>query len=229
MTAPLHAKLLWQDFSATYLYGENYRVGDSRRAVLTFEHASGASWGDSFFFLDHLRSRDGGRENYAEWSPRLSGCKLEIYCPEKGGLIKDVLFANTVEMAEHATHFLHGVGLDLNIPGFQYLQVNTYRRNNDQVEDNWQLTTVWGYPFSIGQQAFLFDGFLDWFSSTEDQRASMNWTSQLKWNAGKAMGLEERLYLGVEYVYWRNKFGIADTLGFPTHESNVNLLVKYHF
>ncbi|MDV6328402.1 nucleoside-binding protein [Idiomarina sp. Sol25] len=229
LTIPVQAKILWQDVSVTYLYGENYRVGDNRREVLTFEHAAGASWGDSFFFLDHLRSRDGSRENYAEWSPRLSGCKLGIYCPEDDGLIKDVLFANTVEMSQQATHFLHGLGVDLNLQGFTYLKLNTYRRNNDGVEDNWQLTATWAYPFTIAEQSFLYDGFLDWFSSTEDQRASLNWTSQLKWNAGQAMGLDNRLYLGIEYVYWRNKFGIADTLGFPTHESNVNLLVKFHF
>ncbi|MGM0524706.1 MAG: nucleoside-binding protein [Pseudomonadota bacterium] len=229
LAAPVKGEILWQDFSATYLYGEDYRVGDNQREVITFEHAAGASWGDSFFFLDHLRSRDGSKENYAEWSPRLSSCKFGLYCSDSNEPLGDILFASTVEMSEQSTHFLHGIGVDLNIDGFSYLQLNTYRRFNDGVEDNWQLTATWAYPFDFEQQSFLYDGFIDWFSGTQNQRASLNWTSQLKWDAGKAIGLDNRLYLGIEYVYWRNKFGIADTLDFPTHESNVNLLIKYHF
>lgn len=225
---PVNAEVLWQDFSVSYLNGSNYRVGDKQRQVLTFEHAAGLSFGDSFFFLDRLHSSNGDRENYAEWSPRLSLSKLSD-SSYQFGLVKDVLFSSTVEMSEQQTHYLYGVGLDLAVPGFNYLNLNLLRRNNEQVADNWQLTMVWALPFKLGGQSFVYDGFLDWFNTTADQRASMNLTSQLKWAAHEQFGWKHKVYLGVEYVYWRNKFGIADSPAFHTNESNLNFLLKAHF
>ncbi len=49
------AEVLWQDFRLTYLNGKHYRLGDPQRQVLTIEHAATTSWGDSFFFLDHMK------------------------------------------------------------------------------------------------------------------------------------------------------------------------------
>ena len=225
---PLSAEVQWQDFSVTYLNGSNYRVDGPDKQVLTFEHVAGASWGDSFFFLDHLRGDNGSRSNYAEWSPRLSLSKLSGSEFEYG-IINDVLFTSTVEMSSLQTNFLYGVATDLTVPGFQYLKLNFYRRNNDGVEDNWQLTTTWGVPFKLGGMEFLYDGFMDWSSATADQSASMNFTSQLKWALHPLLDMKSKLYVGIEYVYWRNKYGIADSPQFRTHESNVNLLVKAHF
>jgi len=79
-------------------------------------------------------------------------------------MIKDVLFASTVEMSSLQTNYLYGVVTDLAIPGFDYLNLNFYRRNNDCFADNWQLTTTWSISFKLGEQQFLFDGFLDWSS-----------------------------------------------------------------
>lgn len=225
---PLRAEVLWQDFSVSYLNGSNYRVDGPDKQVLTFEHAAGTSWGDSFLFLDHLRGDNGSRSNYAEWSPRLSLSKLSGQ-QLQFGLIKDVLLSSTVEMSSLRTDFLYGVATDLAVPGFNYLKLNFYRRNNDGLAGNWQLTTTWAVPFTLGQQQFLYDGFLDWYSTTADQRASINMTSQLKWALHPLFNLKNKLYVGVEYVYWRNKYGIADSPAFRTNESNVNLLIKAHF
>ncbi|KKO44310.1 nucleoside-binding outer membrane protein [Arsukibacterium ikkense] len=224
----LQAEVHWQDFSVSYLKGSHYRVDGPAKQIITFEHVAGASWGDSFFFLDHLRGNNGSRSNYAEWSPRLSFGKLSGK-DLQFGLINDVLFTTTVEMSTLQTNFLYGVATDLTVPGFNYLKLNFYRRNNDGVADNWQLTTTWAIPVSLGQQQFLLDGFIDWSSASAEQSASFNATSQLKWALHPLLGLQNKLYLGVEYVYWRNKYGIADSPQFRTHESNINLLVKAHF
>ncbi|MBV2129228.1 outer membrane protein OmpK [Arsukibacterium indicum] len=225
---PVKAEILWQDFSVSYLNGSNYRIDDSNLQILTFEHVAGTSWGDSFFFLDHLRGDSGSRSNYAEWSPRLSYSKLSGNSVQFGP-VKDLLFTSTVEMSSLQTNFLYGIAADLAVPGFNYLNLNFYRRNNDKVADNWQLTTTWSVPLTLGEQQFLLDGFIDWSSATVDQSASLNATSQLKWALHPLLGLKNKLYVGVEYVYWRNKYGIADSQQFRSHESNVNLLVKAHF
>lgn len=222
------ADILWQDLSLSYLNGSNYRVGDADRQVYTLEHVAGTSWGDSFMFLDHLRSDNGARENYAEWAPRFSLTKLSG-TNSNFGIVKDVLIATQIEMSNLQTNYLYGVGFDLALPAFKYTQLNLYRRQNENADDSWQATLVWGVPFTIGRHEFLYDGFLDWASASADKSANMNFTSQLKWALHPLLGIKSKLYLGVEYAYWLNKFGIKDSLGFRTNESNLNLLVKWHF
>ena len=222
------ADILWQDLSVTYLKGSNYRVGDADRQVYTLEHVAGTSWGDSFMFLDHLRSDNGDRENYGEWAPRFSLGKLSGN-NMAFGVVKDVLVATQIEMSNLQTNYLYGVGVDLALPLFKHSQLNVYRRQNENVDDSWQATFVWGMPFQLFGQEFLYDGFIDWASASSDQSAHMNFTSQLKWALHPMLGIKSPLYLGVEYAYWLNKFGIKDSLAFPTDESNVNLLVKWHF
>ena len=136
------AEVLWQDFSVSYLNGSHYKVNHKHQQIITFEHVAGTSWGDSFMFIDHLRGGDNSRSNYVEWSPRISLCKATNHCITNG-LIKDVLIATTVEMSSTATHFLYGVGLDLNVPQFQFIKLNFYRRQNDGIDNNWQMTTSW--------------------------------------------------------------------------------------
>ncbi|WP_078083410.1 outer membrane protein OmpK [Microbulbifer mangrovi] len=241
------AEVLWQDNSLTALYGRDYKVDyslttdDSSRGVLTFEHVSGHSWGDLFLFSDYLSSEDGSSELYTEISPRLSLGKLggrEIAY----GPVKDVLLAGQLELGNmddpdnltatgpHFVNKLAGIGFDLAAPGFSYLQANLYHRNNENKADNEQLTLAWGLPFNLGNESFLYDGFIDWASASVDAHPSMNFTSQLKWDIGARSGHPKKLYAGIEYVHWNDKFGIKDgTFGIDSNERNINLLLKYHF
>ncbi|WP_226664708.1 outer membrane protein OmpK [Microbulbifer aggregans] len=242
-----YAEVFWQDNSLTALRGNDYKVhysldsDDSSRTVMTFEHASGHSWGDLFLFSDYLVSDDNSTEWYTEISPRLSLGKLSgkelAYGP-----VKDVLLAGQLELGnmddpDHLTatgpHFMNtltGVGFDLDVPGFTFFQANLYQRNNEDKADNEQLTLAWGLPFTLGSEEFLYDGFLDWASASADAHSTMNFTSQLKWDIGARAGKPKKLYAGVEYVHWNDKFGIKDgTFGIDSNERNINLLVKYHF
>lgn len=217
------AEMLWSSFSLSYLNGSDYEVGDPDRQVVTVEHASGHSWGDNFFFLDRLQSANGDSENYMELSPRLSlssltGSDLSF------GPVKDVLLAGTWESGEGFDNFLAGVGVSLDVPGFQYFNANLYRANNDKSSNDTQLTLTWGLPFALSDAEFLYDGFIDWTTSESDKASEMNFTSQLKWNAGKLIGTKAPVYVGVEYAYWTNKFGIDGV-----DERNPALLLKWHF
>ena len=242
-----HAEILWQDNSLTLLHGNDYKVDysldsdDASRNVVTFEHASGHSWGDLFMFADYLTSDAGSHELYTEISPRLSLGKLGGR-DLSWGPVKDVLLASTLELGNmddpdhltatgpHFTNKLAGVGFDLAVPGFNYVQANFYHRDNDDKADNEQLTLVWALPFVLGEQEFLYDGFIDWTSASTDAHPSMNFASQLKWDVGAQWGKPKALYAGIEYVHWNDKFGIKDgSYGIDANERNVNLLLKYHF
>ncbi|WP_027859671.1 DUF5020 family protein [Marinobacterium jannaschii] len=223
ITAQAQAEMFWNDFSISYLNGDNYEVGDPEREVITFEHASGHSWGDTFLFVDRLKSDNGDTETYFEFSPRLSignlsGSDLSF------GPVKDVFLATTWESGENFDNILYGIGFSFDAPGFNYLDANIYHASNENGEDDEQLTLTWGLPFNIAGGEFLYDGFLDWSTAKTGGSSEMNFTSQLKWNVAKALGHDARFYVGLEYAYWNNKFGITDI-----DERNPSLLVKWHF
>ena len=224
MTSLGNAEMLWGSFSLSYLKGNDYEVGDSNRQVLTVEHASGHNWGDNFFFMDRLKSENGSTSTYFELAPRIS---LSYLTDHKLGfsIIKDLYIATTWESSSAGfDNYLYGFGVALNVPGFKYINTNLYIANNDTANDDSQLTITWGLPFKISQSDFLYDGFLDWSSSSDTNASELNFTSQLKWNLSKYAGTKSPLYIGIEYAYWRNKFGIQGVV-----EKNPCLLVKWHF
>ncbi len=225
--SPVFAEMLWSSFSLSYLKGSEYELGDSTRRVLTVEHASGHSWGDNFFFYDHLVSDNGVAGNYFELGPRLSIGKL-LDNDLSVGPLSDFFIATTWEGGDVGgtsfDNFLVGVGTNISIPGFKYFTMNLYSANNDLADNDEQITFTWAVPFGSGSIEFLYDGFLDYSTSSDTAEAEMNFTSQLKWNAGKLMGLKSPLYLGIEYAYWTNKFGVDGV-----DEKNPCLLLKWHF
>lgn len=223
LSSTASAEMYWSSFSLSYLNGNDYEVGDEEREVLTVEHASGHNWGDNFFFLDHTTTEYDNIDNYFELSPRLSLSYLSG-SNISAGIIKDVFISTTWEGGSSFNNYLYGLGLALDLPGFKYFGVNVYQVSNDHIENDEQLTLTWGVPFSLGSAEFLYDGFLDWSSAQEDHAAEMNFTSQLKWNAGKLIDTKAPFYVGVEYAYWHNKYGIKDV-----DEKCPSLLVKWHF
>ena len=48
-SAALYAKPIWQDFSVTGLYGENYEVVDKKETTITLEYAAKVKYADVFF------------------------------------------------------------------------------------------------------------------------------------------------------------------------------------
>lgn len=225
------AKPIWQDFSLTGLYGENYEVVDEKQTTLTVEYAAKVKYADVFFFMDRMRGNEDHKVTYFELSPRfslgeISGQKLAF------GPIKDVLISTTWESNNDDfssfDNFLYGVGFDLAVPYFQYANVNFYRANNENAADDYQMTIAYALPFQVSNEDFLVDGFLDWSSAAHDNKerhaSELNWTTQYKWNLGKHISPDTRLYLGVEHSVWNNKFGMKNR-----DENNVSALIKYHF
>lgn len=230
-TAAFTQAAVWQDFSLSALYGENYKApfaaGNEKidQSTITAEYAAGLKYGDIFAFADRTNN-DFGNETYFEVAPRLSlgavtGQKLEL------GPIKDVLIATTWEGNSGASDFnnyLYGIGFALDIPYTSYANINFYKADNDLQKDDYQMTITYAVPFKIGGEEFLADAFLDWSTAEgPDHKSELNWTSQYKWNVGKHISPETKLYLGIEHSVWNNKFGT------DVDQHDVSALVKYHF
>ena len=238
-SAAAASPVLWQNNSLSYLYGKTYEVNPPIQQTLTYEHVSGWSVGDLFIFVDGAKyngQKDSGSGEfglYGEFSPRFSLSKIfgtEI----KSGLVSDVLLATTYEFGEGDVEtFLAGPAVDFNLPGFDYFQLNVYKRMPQDGRDgeSIQITPVWAITIPFGQSSILFDGFIDWnIKNDGTYHANLHFNPQLKYDLGKAMQLKEKqLYVGVEYSYWKNKYGIKDSPYFDTDQSVTNLLVKYHF
>ncbi len=227
--AVAQAAPVWQDFSLTGLYGENYKspytAGDEKldQSTITAEYAAGLKYGDFFAFADRSNNDADGNETYFEVSPRLSlgavtGQKLEL------GPIKDVLVATTWEGGSSFNNYLYGFGFSLDIPYTSYANINFYKAENDLQKDDYQMTITYAVPFKIAGEEFLADAFLEWSTAEgPDHKSELNWTSQYKWNVGKHISPETKLYVGVEHSVWNNKYGTK----YDQHD--VSALVKYHF
>lgn len=249
LLAPVQAMadlLLWQDNSLTYLNGIDFKVDPPRQQTLTFEHASGWSFGDLFLFVDGIKynteatnGAGDGHTFYGEISPRLSFGKLSG-ADLSFGPVKDVLLSATYEFGEDDVDaYLLGPAVDLAIPGFDYFQLNTYLRRPDGKRDGrhvWQITPVWSYTIPVGRSDLVIDGFVDWVVDNDDSyHANLHINPQIKYDLAKAMGWGQKFYVGVEYDYWKHKYGIDndsplgdDVLG-GTNQSAISLLVKAHF
>lgn len=234
----------WQSNSLTYLYGQNYTVNPETQQTITFEHADAWKYGDNFLFVDNTHyngkgdPQNGKYSVYGEFSPRLSMGKIFDRKFEFGP-VKDVLLALTYEFGKgDVKSYLFGPGFDLAIPGFDYFQLNFYQRhpNDDRPGNNiWQITPVWSYTIPVRGSDILIDGYMDWVVSNDKTaqgtyHANLHFNPQIKYDLGKAMNMgEKQLYVGIEYDYWKNKYGIESSTDFDTDQNTASLLVKVMF
>jgi nucleoside-specific outer membrane channel protein Tsx len=207
-------------FSTTnvqYLVGHNYELGDSTRSIITLEHADIWKYGDNFFFVDITNPNRTGTQTptsyYSELSPRLSLGKIFSGQEWSYGPIKDVLFTSTAELPDSRDAkrtYLYGVAVDFKIPGFVLAQVNYYARNSmdSNIKTGQQVTLVWLVPFSVGVVDFVFEGFLDYAYDVAPQKNNLLTQPRFLVDIGKLFSSAGNLYAGMEYDYWRNKFGI---------------------
>jgi len=210
------------------LYGPSFKEPgvdeDVAKGTVTLENSSAWSWGSSYFFVDFMKS-DSADENatevYAEWYPsaslgRMSGKKLSL------GPLRDIsvtlgINAGTKSTGASPLVYLPGLTFDLQIPGFQFFSIGAFAyidRGRFDGQDNgcnattYQITPSWSLPFTIGEARLRFDGFVDFIGSHGQCASQIVSQPSLKIDLGSFSGRPERLYAGVEWAYWRNKYGI---------------------
>jgi nucleoside-specific outer membrane channel protein Tsx len=209
---------LWQETNFQYLWGGNFKSletktsKDNSRSTITVEHADAWKYGDNFFFFDITNpeiNRNGPKTSiYGEISPRLSLGKItgvDLSAP----FVKDVLAAGTLELGNGFHNYLYGVGVSLNIPKFNFADLNVYVRN-DTAQDGvtYQITPCWQLPFSVGSASFVFEGFTDFAGSEGNTSFNIDAQPRLLLDLGKFWGSAGNLFVGTEFIYWHNKFGI---------------------
>jgi nucleoside-specific outer membrane channel protein Tsx len=219
----------YSSWDVQLLYGSKFREpgnpADVAKQTTTFENSAGWSWGSSYFFVDILKSDAAdshATEVYGEWYPsaslsKLSGKKLAL------GPVRDVsatfgLNAGTKSTGASPMVYLPGLTFDLDLPGFKFFSVGTYvyvDRGRINGEDNgchsstYQVTPSWALPFALGGIKLNFDGFVDFIGSHGSCASQTLSQAQLKLDVGNFWSKPGKAYVGIEWQYWRNKFGIS--------------------
>lgn len=221
-----HAKVLFTDTSLSVLYGNDYAlVEDGELTTITLEHASTHSWGGVFFFVDrHQGANDiennRFKETYGEFAPKL---KLTTF---DDSFIKQLNLAGQYEFGSNSKGFsqdnyMIGLGADLNVPisGMKYASASLYHVFNDNTDDDQQITLTYGWE----KNNFVVDGYVDYSFNNDDLKNQLHINPQIKYNLQPLLGIDNRLEVGMEYSYWKNKYGSDTTQNVPS------ALVKFHF
>ena len=205
--APAALAADWSNTNAQVLTGSSYEVGAPDRSILTLEHASGWAYGDNFFFFDVTNPDQAGTALYGEFAPRLSlgkvsGSDLSF------GPIQDVLLAAQLNSGTDFRAWLFGAGIDLKLPGFAFFQLNAYARDDVSLPGTtWQLTAVGLVPIDLGGAKLSLGGFVDYAGAEGTGKANVLVVPQFLLDLGALWGAPGHFHAGVEYSYWKNKFG----------------------
>lgn len=211
------------------LYGTEFRepgTGDIPKWTATLENSSAWSWGSSYFFLDYLRSNSSAdssaTEFYGEWYPSVSVTRVTGKS-RRLPFLNDVLLTMGFNAGTNSTGaspfvLLPGITFDIKIPWFQFLSVGAYAYidrgrvsglSNGCNTSTYQVTPSWSLPFSIGAARFRFDGFVDFIGAHGQCANQIVSQPTVKLDLGNFRGVPDKVFAGVEWSYWKNKYGIS--------------------
>lgn len=244
----------WSDTEIQYVSGSSYREPfnpgpnndtDVKRYIITLQHASGHKLGRNFFFVDFLTSTSGEPNNrehgevYGEWYSslslsKLSGNKVEFAFVRDLNLTGGLNYGAKSNGANPRV-WLYGVTADLAVPGFIFLNVDFLRYDDrghfagfDQNNKaTWQISPAWLSKFNLGATKWVFTGHIDWIGKRCETSLCAKETlaqPELKLDVGNFFGKPDTFYVGLEYNYWKNKFGFKGL-----DESNPQLQVAWKF
>jgi nucleoside-specific outer membrane channel protein Tsx len=226
----------WSDTEVSILKGSKYHDNgngsDIKKTIVTLQHASGYKYGRNFFFVDSLKSDRTDHhygEIYGEYYHTLSYSKI-AKADWSENFIKDVGLSGGINYGaknspygSNPTVYLLGTTFDLKIPGFNFFHLNFFAYNDNsthsgfgggkncgQVATTYQVTPTWNLPFSIGNAKFSFEGFMDIIGKHGSCEQQILTQPQLRWDIGNYFGQAGTVFIGIEYQYWKNKYGLKN-------------------
>ena len=198
----------WSVTGVQVLHGRGFELGADDREIITFEHASGWKLGSNFFFFDVSEPFAGGTDVYGEWYPRLSWTALGI-TQGGGGLVRDVSFAASINAGRDFRAYLAGVTLHLKVPRFAYLDLDVMSYDDRTDSDvTYIVTPAWELPFTVGRLNCRFRGFVDLIGAEGERTRQLLTQPQLLVDLGTLWGRKDTVFVGIEYQYWHNKYGL---------------------
>jgi nucleoside-specific outer membrane channel protein Tsx len=211
-------------------YGWNFQEPgipeDVPKSIFGFENtAAGRVW-SSYLFVDVLRSWSdadaNAKEVYGEWYPSLSFRTLTGK-ERSPGVVRDVsltLGLNTGVRSTGPAPFvlLPGVTVEVNLPGFEFFSLGARAyidrgRFQGQPTDchatTYQITPAWSLPIDVGSSTLKVIGFVDFTGAHANCEAQVLTTPRVVLDVSAFWKKPGDLYVGFDWVYWHNKYGIA--------------------
>ncbi|MFJ3047237.1 outer envelope protein [Herbaspirillum chlorophenolicum] len=224
----------WSDNSIGYRYGtrfaEPYNSQDITKSIINFTHSSGYKYGTNFLNVDLLMSNskdDNAQEAYITYRHTLDIGKIAgkdlSFGPARGvGLTLgfDWNTKNDNSYASKKRMWVVGPTLMMDVPGFLNISVLALFESNQpkgitsrySYDTHPMLSLAWGIPF--GSSGFAFEGYMNYIASKGKNEfggptsPELNFDGQVMYDLGSTMGMgKNTLRVGLEYQYWRNKFG----------------------
>mgnify|MGYP000887901579 CR=1 FL=1 len=222
------------------LHGDGFFLGrnlfnETARTKFTINHFSTWKYGDHFFFIDSFVDHDGpGVESgqYGEFYSHLSLSALTGSSFAAPG-IRDIAIGGGVNQGTDFTVALVGARVNLDVPGFSVLTAGVYFYDNivdpfdRPLDTTYQATVVWDFPFQFSDDLkFRALGFADFIgaqgSGVDSQIVAQ---PQIRFDVGNLFGEPGRVEVGVEYAYFKNKFGVT---GVDDHAVQGLVAIKLH-
>jgi nucleoside-specific outer membrane channel protein Tsx len=202
-----------------------------KKTTFTFETLTKEEMGDIFFFVDYTvadKYKLYSTEKtglYGELMPRLS---LSYLTGEKlsYSIVKDVFIASQLN-AGSGSDFraeLIGLGTDLDVPGFDFFQMNVYYKHVDLTissvdysRDTYQISPVYGTHF--GDTGISFKGWVD------ISGYSISTQNQLLYDVVK-FDKNKKLEVGLEHLYYYETKSDNGT-NFHPETSSLQVMAKF--
>lgn len=120
--------------------------------------------------------------------------------------------------------------------GWDFATNSTYSVSRYTYKTHPMLTAAWGIP--IGDSAFSFEGFVNFIAAKgkdefgHDTKPETNFDAQIMADIGMLTGGKKGTFkLGLEYQYWKNKFGndASGPAGSGAFAKTPMIRAEYHF
>jgi len=208
--SPLFAEE-WSTTNVQFLYGSDFdrligekSVDNGDMRTITIEHAGGWKYGKHFFFFD-LTSADfengDSQRLYGEWAPKLSFSKITGK-DFSLGIIKDLYLAGEINQGNNFRAYNTGLGVDLDIPSFNFFEFNLFHRKDNFNDASFQITLAWNNNFNIGPLPLIFEGFFDYYGT--DYGTEIVTQPRLLIDGKFFSASTKNLQAGVELYYYKS-------------------------
>jgi len=248
--ASLDRDAWWRATEVHFQYGKleapTFAGGQSSDTqVLTFQHRSEWEYGDNFFFMDLYNDGvvDGFNDNdvYLEWYPNFSlgkilGRRVGFGRISDVGVLAGINYGADVNFLK----WLPGLRFSWDLPGFAFFNTDftAFIDDNAGIQSGgipattstFMVDVNWALPFSIGAHDFSIEGHAEFIGDRRNELGDrVSWwflaQPQFRYDAGKTLfGRPDKLFVGIEWQIWINKFGDAQT-----DENTLQALVVWRF